>query len=121
MLCSLSFFIHLKGLIYFILQGHVRARTEIVPDQRERYLQKFQQVQQQGQIALLNMPSFAGGNHKQFSSQQQNPLFQQVSFFFVFFSLFTRNLKIEDSLWAKMSMIHCIVRKLKFYLCFFNA
>ncbi|KAL9323888.1 hypothetical protein ACSQ67_008745 [Phaseolus vulgaris] len=59
--------------------GHVRARTEIVPDQRERYLQKFQQVQQQGQSALLNMPSFPGGNPKQFSSQQQNPLFQQFN------------------------------------------
>ncbi|WVZ14817.1 hypothetical protein V8G54_012383, partial [Vigna mungo] len=58
------------------LGGHVRARTEIVPDQRERYLQKFQQVQQ-GQSALLNMPSYAGGNHKQFSAQQQNPLLQQ--------------------------------------------
>jgi len=80
-------FIPLKGLIYFALQGHVRARTEIVPDQRERYLQKFQQVQQQGQSALLNIPSYAGGSHKQFSVQQQNPLLQQVSFLYVFFSL----------------------------------
>ncbi|XP_027924929.1 CCR4-NOT transcription complex subunit 3-like isoform X1 [Vigna unguiculata] len=59
--------------------GHVRARTEIVPDQRERYLQKFQQVQQQGQSALLNIPSYAGGSHKQFSVQQQNPLLQQFN------------------------------------------
>jgi len=107
------FFIPLKGLIYFILQGHVRARTEIVPDQRERYLQKFQQVQQQGQSALLNMPSFPGGNPKQFSSQQQNPLFQQVSFFCIFFLFFTLNLNNEDSLRAKILMIHCVVRKLK--------
>ncbi|KAL2335079.1 hypothetical protein Fmac_016292 [Flemingia macrophylla] len=61
-------------------EGQIRARPEIVPDQRERYLQKFQQVQQQvqqqGQGALLNMASFAGGNHKQFSAQQQNPLLQ---------------------------------------------
>ncbi|XP_020201905.1 CCR4-NOT transcription complex subunit 3 isoform X2 [Cajanus cajan] len=63
--------------------GQIRARPEIVPDQRERYLQKYQQVQQQvqqqGQGSLLNMPTFAGGNHKQFSAQQQNPLLQQFN------------------------------------------
>ncbi|KAL5122807.1 CCR4-NOT transcription complex subunit 3 [Glycine soja] len=66
-------------LIHFILQGQIRGRTEIAPDQRERYLQKLQQVQQQGQSALLNMPSFVGGNSKQFSAQQQNPLLQQFN------------------------------------------
>ncbi|KAG4401823.1 hypothetical protein GLYMA_02G071300v4 [Glycine max] len=59
--------------------GQIRGRTEIAPDQRERYLQKLQQVQQQGQSALLNMPSFVGGNSKQFSAQQQNPLLQQFN------------------------------------------
>ncbi|KAG4952281.1 hypothetical protein JHK84_045605 [Glycine max] len=57
----------------------VRGRTEIAPDQRERYLQKLQQVQQQGQSAILNMPSFVAGNPKQFSAQQQNPLLQQFN------------------------------------------
>lgn len=69
---------------------------------------------QQGQSALLNMPSYTGGNHKQFSAQQQNPLLQQVSFLYVFFLSFTQNLRIEDSLLAKRLMIHCIIRKLKF-------
>ncbi|XP_057423251.1 uncharacterized protein LOC130717145 isoform X2 [Lotus japonicus] len=55
-------------------EGQLRARTEIAPDQREKFLQKFQQVQQQGPSTLLNMPSLVGGNHKQFSAQQQNPL-----------------------------------------------
>ncbi|KAK7380649.1 hypothetical protein VNO78_33164 [Psophocarpus tetragonolobus] len=59
--------------------GQIRARPEIAPDHRERYLQKLQQVQQHGQSALLNMPSFAGGNPKQFSTQQQNPLLQQFN------------------------------------------
>ncbi|CAJ2672143.1 unnamed protein product [Trifolium pratense] len=59
--------------------GQVRGRTEIAPDQREKFLQKLQQVQQQGPSTLLNMPSLVGGNHKQFSSQQQNPLLQQFN------------------------------------------
>ncbi|KAK7315646.1 hypothetical protein VNO77_34212 [Canavalia gladiata] len=59
--------------------GQFRGRTEIAPDQREKYLQKLQQMQQQGQSALLNMPSLVGGNHKQYSSQQQNPLLQQFN------------------------------------------
>ncbi|MCI26307.1 CCR4-NOT transcription complex subunit 3-like, partial [Trifolium medium] len=58
--------------------GQVRGRTEIAPDQREKFLQKLQQVQQQGPSTLLNMPSLVGGNHKPFSSQQQNPLLQQI-------------------------------------------
>ncbi|MED6167797.1 hypothetical protein PIB30_006077 [Stylosanthes scabra] len=55
----------------------IRQRTEIAPDQREKFLQKYQQVQQQGHSTLLNMPSL-GGNPKQFS-QQQNPLLQQFN------------------------------------------
>ncbi|WMV59233.1 hypothetical protein MTR67_052618 [Solanum verrucosum] len=57
--------------------GQFRGRTEIAPDQREKFLQKFQQVQQQGQSNLLGVPPFSGGNLKQFSSQQQNPLLPQ--------------------------------------------
>ncbi|CAA0842776.1 transcription regulator NOT2/NOT3/NOT5 family protein [Striga hermonthica] len=55
--------------------GQFRGRTEIAPDQREKFLQRFQQVQQQGQTNLLNMPSLAGG--KQFSAQPRNLLLQQ--------------------------------------------
>ncbi|KAF7147372.1 hypothetical protein RHSIM_Rhsim03G0000400 [Rhododendron simsii] len=58
--------------------GQFRGRTEIAPDQREKFLQRFQQVQQQGQSNLLGMPSLGGGNPKQFSAQQ-NPLLQQSS------------------------------------------
>ncbi|CAI8613590.1 unnamed protein product [Vicia faba] len=58
--------------------GQLRGRTEIAPDQREKFLQKFQQVQQ-GPSTLLNMPSLVAGNHKQFSSQQQSPLLQQFN------------------------------------------
>ncbi|XP_059647301.1 general negative regulator of transcription subunit 3 isoform X2 [Cornus florida] len=57
----------------------IRGRTEIAPDQREKFLQRFQQVQQQGQINLLGLPPLAGGNHKQFTAQQQNPLLQQFN------------------------------------------
>ncbi|WZZ38565.1 hypothetical protein YC2023_034824 [Brassica napus] len=55
----------------------VRGRTEIAPDQREKFLQRYQQVQQ-GHGNLLGMASLSGGNEKQFSSQQQNPLLQQA-------------------------------------------
>ncbi|XP_027070200.1 uncharacterized protein [Coffea arabica] len=55
--------------------GQFRGRTEIAPDQREKFLQRFQQVQQ-GQTNLLGLP-LSGGNHKQFSAQQQNSLLQQ--------------------------------------------
>ncbi|XP_058205456.1 uncharacterized protein LOC131319286 isoform X1 [Rhododendron vialii] len=58
--------------------GQFRGRTEIAPDQREKFLQRFQQVQQQGQSNLLGMPSLGGGNPKQFSAQQ-NPLLQQFN------------------------------------------
>ncbi|KAK2982030.1 hypothetical protein RJ640_029258 [Escallonia rubra] len=59
--------------------GQVRGRTEVAPDLREKFLQRFQQVQQQGQNPLLGMPPLAGGSHKQFSTQQQNPLLQQFN------------------------------------------
>ncbi|CAK7341369.1 unnamed protein product [Dovyalis caffra] len=58
--------------------GQFRARTEIAPDQREKFLQRLQQVQQQGHSNILGMPPLTGGNHKQFSTQQ-NPLLQQFN------------------------------------------
>ncbi|KAJ6360167.1 hypothetical protein OIU77_004223 [Salix suchowensis] len=58
--------------------GQFRARTEIAPDQREKFLQRLQQVQQQGHSNILGMPLLTGGNHKQFSAQQ-NPLLQQFN------------------------------------------
>ncbi|KAJ6763119.1 CCR4 NOT-RELATED [Salix purpurea] len=58
--------------------GQFRARTEIAPDQREKFLQRLQQVQQQGHSNILGMPPLTGGNHKQFSAQQ-NPLLQQFN------------------------------------------
>ncbi|KAL3841304.1 hypothetical protein ACJIZ3_025895 [Penstemon smallii] len=57
--------------------GQFRGRTEIAPDQREKFLQRFQQVQQQGQTNLLSMPPLAGG--KQYSAQPQSPLMQQFN------------------------------------------
>lgn len=65
------------SICFLGFQGQFRGRTEIAPDQREKFLQKFQQVQQ-GQGNLLGVPPFSGGNLKQFSSQQQNPLLPQV-------------------------------------------
>ncbi|XVF42098.1 hypothetical protein PTKIN_Ptkin01aG0332900 [Pterospermum kingtungense] len=59
--------------------GQFRGRTEIAPDIREKFLQRLQQVKQQGHSNLLNMPSLAGGNHNQFSAQQQNPLMPQFN------------------------------------------
>ncbi|OMO62301.1 hypothetical protein CCACVL1_22902 [Corchorus capsularis] len=59
--------------------GQFRGRTEIATDMREKFLQRLQQVQQQGPSNMLNMSSLAGGNHKQFSAQQQNPLMQQFN------------------------------------------
>ncbi|KAK4272302.1 hypothetical protein QN277_020877 [Acacia crassicarpa] len=59
--------------------GKLQGRTEIAPDKSEKVLQKFQQVQQQGHSILLGMPSLGGGNQKQFSAEQQNPLLQQGS------------------------------------------
>ncbi|KAL1532906.1 CCR4-NOT transcription complex subunit 3-like isoform X1 [Salvia divinorum] len=57
--------------------GQFRGRTEITPDQREKFLQRFQQVQLHGQNNLLGIPSIAGG--KQYSAQQQNLLLQQFN------------------------------------------
>nr|KJB45058.1 hypothetical protein B456_007G287600 [Gossypium raimondii] len=57
--------------------GQFRGRTEIAPDMREKYLQRLQQVQQQGHSNLLGVP-LAGGNLKQFSAQQA-PLMQQFN------------------------------------------
>ncbi|XP_034693422.1 general negative regulator of transcription subunit 3 isoform X3 [Vitis riparia] len=58
--------------------GQFRGRTEITLDQKEKFLQRLQQVQQQTQSTILGMPPLSGGNHKQFSAQQQNPLLQQA-------------------------------------------
>ncbi|KAJ0480620.1 putative CCR4-Not complex component, Not domain, CCR4-NOT complex subunit/5 domain superfamily [Helianthus annuus] len=58
-------------------EGYIHRRPEIVPDQRENYLQRLQHVQQ-GQGTLLGMPSLSGGNHKQFTTQQ-NPLLKQLN------------------------------------------
>ncbi|XP_015690939.1 CCR4-NOT transcription complex subunit 3 isoform X3 [Oryza brachyantha] len=54
-----------------------RGRPEISADQREKYLQRLQQVQQQG--SLLNISHITGINQKQFPSGQPNPLLQQGS------------------------------------------
>lgn len=59
--------------------GQFRGRTEITLDQKEKFLQRLQQVQQQTQSTILGMPPLSGGNHKQFSAQQQNPLLQQFN------------------------------------------
>ncbi|XP_022932656.1 CCR4-NOT transcription complex subunit 3-like isoform X2 [Cucurbita moschata] len=58
--------------------GQFRGRAEIAPDQREKFLQRLQQVQQQGHSTLLSM-NLGGGNNKQFSSQQQSSLLQQFN------------------------------------------
>ena len=54
------------------------GRPEIAPDQREKYLQRLQQVQQQGHGALLSVPHLSGANHKQIPMQQENSVLQQV-------------------------------------------
>ncbi|XP_062215068.1 uncharacterized protein LOC133915783 isoform X2 [Phragmites australis] len=54
-----------------------RGRPEISADQREKYLQRLQQVQQQG--GLLNVSHITGINQKQFPTQQPNPLLQQLN------------------------------------------
>ncbi|XVE89803.1 hypothetical protein DITRI_Ditri20bG0024100 [Diplodiscus trichospermus] len=59
--------------------GQFRGRTEIAPDIREKFLQRLQQVQQQGHSNPLSMPPLATGNHNQFSAQQQNPILQQFN------------------------------------------
>uniref|UniRef100_A0A0D9VX03 NOT2/NOT3/NOT5 C-terminal domain-containing protein n=1 Tax=Leersia perrieri TaxID=77586 RepID=A0A0D9VX03_9ORYZ len=57
--------------------GQFRGRPEISADQREKYLQRLQQVQQQG--SLLSVSHITGINQKQFPSQQSNPLLQQFN------------------------------------------
>lgn len=57
--------------------GKLHGRPEIAPDQREKYLQRLQQVQQQGHNILLNVPHLSA-NAKQFVMQQQNSLLQQA-------------------------------------------
>ncbi|CAL9099094.1 unnamed protein product [Musa acuminata var. zebrina] len=59
--------------------GQFRGRPEIAPDQREKFLQRLQQVQQQGHSNLLSGPHLSGASHKQFTTQQQNSLLQQFS------------------------------------------
>ncbi|XP_057823213.2 uncharacterized protein LOC131035519 isoform X2 [Cryptomeria japonica] len=61
--------------------GQFRGRAEIAPDQRENYLQRLQQVQQQGHNPGLlgaQLSHLAVANQKQFSSQQQSALLQQA-------------------------------------------
>eukprot|EP01018_Ginkgo_biloba_P024797 Gb_06781 [translate_table: standard] len=64
--------------------GQYRGRTEIAPDQREKFLQRLQQVQQQGHSAALlgvaaaQLSHLSGANQKQFTPQQQNTLLQQA-------------------------------------------
>ncbi|KAG6507346.1 hypothetical protein ZIOFF_032688 [Zingiber officinale] len=58
--------------------GQFRGRPEIAPDQREKFLQRLQQVQQ-GHSNLLNVSHISGANHKQFTTQQQSSLLQQFS------------------------------------------
>lgn len=61
--------------------GQYRGRAEIAPDQREKFLQRLQQVQQQGHSAALlgaQLSHLSGTSPKQFSSQQQSTLLQQA-------------------------------------------
>lgn len=61
--------------------GQYRGRAEIAPDQREKFLQRLQQVQQQGHSAALlgaQLSHLSGTSPKQFSSQQQSALLQQA-------------------------------------------
>lgn len=61
--------------------GQYRGRAEIAPDQREKFLQRLQQVQQQGHSAALlgaQLSHLSAANPKQFSSQQQSALLQQA-------------------------------------------
>ncbi|KAE8792983.1 CCR4-NOT transcription complex subunit 3 [Hordeum vulgare] len=57
--------------------GQFRGRPEVT-DQREKYLQRLQQVQQQ-QGNLLNTSHITGINQKQFPTQQPNSLLQQFN------------------------------------------
>ncbi|KAM0954015.1 hypothetical protein DsansV1_C01g0006111 [Dioscorea sansibarensis] len=54
--------------------GQICGRPGIAPDQREKFLQKLQQVQQQGHSYLLGALILPDANNKQFTAQQQNLL-----------------------------------------------
>lgn len=61
--------------------GQIRGRPEIAPDQKDNYIQRYEQLslgKQQGHNAL-NVPHLSGTNHKQFSTPQQSPLLQQFN------------------------------------------
>ncbi|XP_010906715.1 uncharacterized protein [Elaeis guineensis] len=59
--------------------GQFRGRLEIAPDQREKFLLRLQQVQQQGHSPLLGGPHVPSANDKQLSAQQQSVLLQQLN------------------------------------------
>ncbi|KAG6503946.1 hypothetical protein ZIOFF_036270 [Zingiber officinale] len=65
-------------MLKILNKGQFRGRPEIAPDQREKFLQRLQQVQQ-GHSNLLNVSHISGANHKQFTTQQQSSLLQQFS------------------------------------------
>lgn len=54
------------------------GRPEISPDQREKYLQRLQQVQQHGHGALLGVTHLSGANQMQFPLQPDNSILHQV-------------------------------------------
>lgn len=66
------------NLLYRFLQGQFRGRPEIAPDQREKFLQRLQQVQLPSQNSLPSMSQFSSVTQKQLPMQQQNSLLQQV-------------------------------------------
>ena len=72
-----KYFIAYMTFLSLCYQIQFRGRPEISADQREKYLQRYHQVQQQ-QGNLLNVSNIAGINQKQFPTQQPNPLLQQV-------------------------------------------
>nr|XP_043614135.1 CCR4-NOT transcription complex subunit 3-like [Erigeron canadensis] len=55
------------------------GRTEIAPDHKVKFLERFELVRQQGQGNLLGKTPLSGGIHMQFSAPQ-NPLLQQLQF-----------------------------------------
>ncbi|XP_020096078.1 CCR4-NOT transcription complex subunit 3-like isoform X2 [Ananas comosus] len=59
--------------------GQFRGRPEIAPDQREKFLQRLQQVQLPSQNSLPSMSQFSSVTQKQLPMQQQNSLLQQIS------------------------------------------
>ncbi|KAK4740472.1 hypothetical protein SAY87_032353 [Trapa incisa] len=59
--------------------GQFHGRVEVVPDIRERFMQRLQLMNQQGQANLLGMASLTGGIQKPLPSQHQNPLMQPIN------------------------------------------